>query len=230
MQKRNEWMTGRSVMLAGLVLASACATQDQAADEAVGREALAELGLDDGSLVQFYETSPGAIVIVQEAPTGVPDVTNTALSAVGLYQKLAPGERVPVALVEAQGRADSARAGRPSRPNMRPVQQLANNASFQASYCSGGWDVIHCRLDRNSGFWAQYSSTDFAACTVSTDVGAVTLRLLVEGDLEVSRDVLAGHTITATYDSGAFNDQVRCETTNVASSDSYDLGFRFNIN
>ena len=33
-----------------------------------------------------------------------------------------------------------------------------------------------------------------------------------------------------TYDSGLFNDQVRCEATNVGASDRYDLGFRFNIN
>jgi hypothetical protein len=149
---------------------------------------------------------------------------------VGLYERLAPGEGVPQALVEAQARAELARASRPPRTSKPPVQELANNTTFQNTYCSGSWDVIHCRLDRTSGFWAQYNSTDEARCTVSSDVGTVTLRLLVEGDLEISRDVLAGYTITAAYDSGIWNDQVRCEATNVGSSDRYDLGFRFNIN
>jgi hypothetical protein len=210
------------------MMATACAGQP--GDEA-GREALAELALDDGSLVQFYETSPGAIVIVQEAPKGVADVTSSSVSALALYQRLAPGEDVPVALVEAQARVELAHASRAPRDTKRGTEaSLTNNTTFENSFCSGGWDVVHCRTDRNSGFWAEYSSTDAAACTVSSDVGTVTLRLLVEGDLEISRDVLAGHTITATYDSGLFNDDVRCEATNVGSSDRYDLGFRFNIN
>lgn len=229
MQKRNEWLKGRVVVVAGLVMATACASQDPG-DEA-GREPLAELVLDDGSLVQFFEASPGAIMIVQEAPKGVTDVTSSGLSAVALYERLAPGGGVPVALAEAQARAELAHAGRPPRETKRGTEaSLTNNTTFENTYCSGSWDVIHCRLDRNSGFWAQYNSTDAAACTVSSDVGTITLRLLVEGDLEISRDVLAGHTITATYDSGLFNDQVRCEATNAGSSDRYDLGFRFNIN
>lgn len=229
MQKLGEWLNGRGVVVAGLVMATACAGQEPS-DEA-GREPLAELALDDGSMVQFFEASPGAIVIVQEAPKGVRDVTSSGLSAAALYARLAPGEGVPAALVEAQARVELAHASRPPRMTARgPEASLTNNTTFENTYCSGSWDVIHCRLDRNSGFWAQYNSTDAAACTVSTDVGTVTLRLLVEGDLEISRDVLAGHTITATYDSGLFNDQVRCEATNVGASDRYDLGFRFNIN
>lgn len=226
MQKRSEWMKGRSVLVAGLVLASACGVGSEEPSE---RGAIAQVVLEDGGVVEFYEASPGALVIVQEAPTGAADLTNTGLSAVRLYERLAPGERVPQALVEAQARADAARASRP-RTSEPPVQQLANNTTFENTYCSGSWDVIHCRVDRNSGFWAQYNSTDAARCTVSSDVGTVTLRMLVEGDLEVSRDVLAGHTITAAYDSGVWNDQVRCEATNVGGSDRYDLGFRFNIN
>jgi hypothetical protein len=229
MQKHGEWLKGLIVLVAGLVMATACAGQEPG-DE-TGREPLAELVLDDGSLVQFMEASPGAIMIVQEAPTGVQDVTSSGLSAVALYERLAPGEGVPVVLVEAQARVELAHASRPPHVTKRGTEaSLTNNTTFENTYCSGSWDVIHCRLDRNSGFWAQYNSTDAAACTVSSDVGTITLRLLVEGDLEISRDVLAGHTITATYDSGLFNDQVRCETINVGSTDRYDLGFRFNIN
>lgn len=229
MKNLGEWLKGRSVVVAGLVMAAGCTAQEPADD--AGRDPLAELALDDGSIVQFLETSPGAIVIVQEAPKGVRDVTSSGLSAVALYERLAPGEGVPVALVEAQARVEIAHASRPPRTLDRgPTASLANNTTFENSFCSGSWDVIHCRIDRNSGFWAEYTSTDAAACTVSSDVGTVTLRLLVEGDLEISRDVLAGHTITATYDSGLFNDDVRCEATNVGSSDRYDLGFRFNIN
>src|SRR6185503_11032902 len=131
---------------------------------------LAELALDDGSVVQFFEASPGAIVIVQEAPKGVPDVTSSGLSAMALYERLAPGERVPSALVDAQARVELAHASRPRRTLVRgPEASLTNNTTFQNSYCSGSWDVIHCRIDRNSNFWAQYSSTDAAACTVSSD-------------------------------------------------------------
>jgi hypothetical protein len=226
--KIGEWLNGRGAVVAGLMMATACVGQEPGD---AGREPLAELALDDGSVVQFFEASPGAIVIVQEAPKGVADVTSSGLSAMALYERLAPGERVPVALVEAQARVDVAHASRPRRTLVRgPEASLTNNTTFQNSYCSGSWDVIHCRIDRNSEFWAQYSSTDAAACTVSSDVGTTTLRMLVEDELEISRDVLAGHTITATYDSGLFNDKVRCETINVGASDRYDLGFRFNIN
>jgi hypothetical protein len=228
MQKRSEWMNGRNAMVVGLVLASACGV-DGSADQPAPAP-IAQVALDNGGVVEFYEASPGALVIVQEAPRGAADVTGTAASAVALYEQLAPGEAVPPALVAAQARAVSAHASRPARASKPAVQQLANNATFSSTYCSGSWDVIHCRLDRNSGFWAQYNSTDAARCTVSSDVGTVTLRMLVDGDLEISRDVLAGHTITASYDSGLFNDQVRCEATNVNSTDRYDLGFRFNIN
>src|SRR5204863_9365094 len=131
-----EWLKGRSVVVAGLMMATACAAQEPG-DEA-GREPLAELALDDGSVVQFYETSPGAIVIVQEAPKGVADVTSSGVSALALYQRLAPGDDVPVALVEAQARVELAHASRAPRETKGGTgASLANNTTFENSFCSG---------------------------------------------------------------------------------------------
>ena len=231
MHKRSEWMNGRGALIAGLVVASACGVDGQGASEGqTAPAAIAQAALANGGVVEFYEPSPGRLMMVQEGPRGAADAVSGARSAVDLFQQLAPGEDVPAALLAAQARSTAARAGRPAAARKPPVHELANNTTFSNTYCTGSWDVVHCRLDRNSGFWAEYSSTDASACTVSSDAGTVTLRLIVEGTLEVSRDVLAGSTITVTYDSGLFNDRVRCETINVGSTDRYDLGFRFNIN
>ena len=50
---------------------------------------------------------------------------------------------------------------------------FANNATFENTFCVGSWDVIHCVVDRTTGYFWEYSSTDAARCTVSVDTGAV---------------------------------------------------------
>jgi hypothetical protein len=97
----------------------------------------------------------------------------------------------------------------------------------------GSWDVIHCVVDRTTGYFWEYGSTDTARCTVSVDTGVVTFHLLEDGDEIWTRDLFAGSdgaTTTVSFDSGTFNDDLRCEVHNVGSGDRFDAAFRFNIN
>lgn len=236
MQKIGQLMSGYGAVIAGLAMVTACAGQDEPG--AARREPIAEVAIDNGGVVQFFETKPGAIQIVQSAPIGAPDVTNTGLSAVALYQRLAPGRDVPPALAEAQQRVNLARASKPphtAKPTAeldKPIANLANNTTFENTYCVGSWDVIHCVVDRTTGYFWEYSSTDAARCTVSVDTGVVTLHLLEDGDEIWTRDLFAGSsgaTTTVSFDSGTFNDDLRCEVHNVGSGDRFDAAFRFNI-
>jgi hypothetical protein len=236
MQKIGQFMSGYGAVFAGLAMVAACTGQDEPA--AARREPIAEVALDQGA-VQFFEAKPGAIMIVQSTPAGAPDVTNTGLSAVALYQRLAPGRGVPPALAEAQQRVDLARASKPAhtaKPTAeldRPVASFANNTTFENTFCVGSWDVIHCVVDRTTGYFWEYGSTDAARCTVSVDTGAVNFHLLEDGDEIWSRDLIAGAdnaTTTVGFDSGTFNDDLRCEVHNVGTGDRFDAAFRFNIN
>src|SRR5262245_59118753 len=117
MWKLDTWMKRGGVAVAGLVMATACAAQEPA-DEAE-RAPIAEAVTEDGSLVQFFEPKPGAILISQDIAPGSKDVTNTAPSALALYERLAPGQAIPVALVQAQARVEIARAGKGQIPTRR---------------------------------------------------------------------------------------------------------------
>jgi hypothetical protein len=235
MQKIGQLMSGYGAVIAGLAMVTACATQDE---PGARREPIAEVALDHGGVVQFFEIKPGAIDIAQTGPIGAPDVTNTGLSAVALYQRLAPGRDVPPALVEAQQRVNLARASKPPH-TAKPTAELAkpianaNDTVFEDKYCVGSWDIIHCVVDRETGYFWEYSSTDTARCTASVDTGKVTFHMLVEGEEIWSRDLIPGSdtaTASHSYDSGLFNDDVRCEVHNVDSGDQFDAAFRFNIN
>jgi hypothetical protein len=236
MQKFGQWMSGYGAVVAGVAMMTACAGQSEPG--AASRAPIAEVALDNGGNVQFFETKPGTIQIVQSAPIGAPDVTNAGLSALALYQQLAPGRAAPAALVEAQQRVNLARASQPAHTAKpaaeldRPVANLANNTTFENTFCVGSWDVIHCVVDRTSGYFWEYSSTDAARCTVSVDTGVVTFHLLEDGDEIWTRDLFAGSdgaTTTVSFDSGTFNDDLRCEVRNVGSGDRFDAAFRFNI-
>jgi hypothetical protein len=138
------------------------------------------------------------------------------------------------ALCFAWGEDSDPRASKPphtARPTAeleKPVSNLANNTIFQNTYCMGPWAIIHCVVDRTTGYFAEDSNADTAACTVSVDTGAVTFRLLVEGDAVWSLNLFAGDTASVSFDSGLFNDDLRCEVRNVGSGDRFDAAFRFN--
>jgi hypothetical protein len=229
MWKLDEWMKRGGVAVAGLVMATACAAQEPA--DRAEPAPIAEAVTEDGSLVQFFEPKPGAILITQDIAPGAKDVTNTAPSALALYQRLAPGQAIPVALVEAQARVEIARAGkRPIPTRKADTLSFANNDDFYEQFCSDdAWDVIHCALDHTGTYRITKSSTDYASCTASVDSGAVTFRLLVEGEVEFSRDLFAPDGKTFRKDSGLWNDEMTCEVIN-GVGDRYDAGYRFTIN
>jgi hypothetical protein len=61
-------------------------------------------------------------------------------------------------------------------------------------------------VDRTTGYFWEYGSTDTARCTVSVDTGTVTFHLLEDGDEIWSRDLIAGSdgaTTSVSFDSGA---------------------------
>ncbi len=86
-----------------------------------------------GRRVEFYEPQPGVMWISQtgtdsQAPLGLQAEEGTAASMVDIYKRLAPGQEVPRALVEAQARVQQRDA----------ILQALQPSSATSSISSGG--------------------------------------------------------------------------------------------
>jgi hypothetical protein len=242
MMNSEKWLKGRNALIAGIAFAGACGTETAAGDEPIASEPIADVALANGSVVSFFEPSPGEIVVEQEGPLGLAPVGLSQHSAVDLYRSLAPGEVPPAALIAAQARQDAARAERgPARDagGRAPIAgsaaapggpgpQLDNNL-FVALYCGGSWDALWCRTDLHGGFFTTYTSVDEAYWTVCSDIGTVTLRIVVGGSLLKDHDVLAGSCYFVHWTSGIFNSSASGQVYNVGGSDQYDHSARYNF-
>lgn len=93
---------------------SACATEGATTDE-TAMQPIAEVTLANGSVVSFYEPSPGAIAIGERTKIDVAPLDTAGKSAVEVYQSIAPNQPVPEALVAAQARSQEARRDQPAR-------------------------------------------------------------------------------------------------------------------
>jgi hypothetical protein len=232
----NRHRASGGLMIAALLLAPACAAEQ---DTTPGADApIAQVALDSGVTVSFYEPRPGTIAISGDAPAGMPELQR-GRTAVELYTSLAPGRAAPEALVAAQQRADAARAGRPHpapAANVGPVttqsyidNKTEDDEAFVNNHCGGAYDVIQCRINRTTGTSSQEDSIDYAIYWVCADVGNVTQRMLIDGEPWHSADVLEGHCHWFSWDSGLFNDGAYGDVVNVSGSDRYHFSARYNF-
>ena len=88
-------------------------------------------------------------------------------SAVAIYQSLAPDMAVPVALTDAQARADEARASRPPEAAPPVLASFINNTTiddkwFADTYCTTAnyWETEICRLNQTKQIGANFIPTD----------------------------------------------------------------------
>src|SRR6185436_19283663 len=173
MSKVVERLSG-TLMVAGLALSGCAADAGNSADEPI-----AQVSLESGLAVSFYEPMPGAIEIAQIAPRGV-KMVSADLRAVELYASLAPGRPVPPALAAAQVRLDVARAKRgetiaPSRQsNVGPIatssfidNKTVDDKWFVDTYCGsdgiydyGFPDVQRCKYDLTDRYSSSFNDTD----------------------------------------------------------------------
>ena len=199
----NRHRANYGLLIAALMLAPACAV-DQ--DTTSTNAPIAQVALDSGLTVSFYEPLPGLIAISQDAPASVPLLDNDDRTATEMYASLAPGRPVPEALVAAQQRADAALAGRP-RPTVPAVTSNAGATTTQSfidnktiddkwfvdNRCDGAYDVIRCRINLTAPTSSDQPAVTRATYSACTDVGKITMHVYVLGVLQGSWDILEDH-------------------------------------
>jgi hypothetical protein len=181
------------------------------ADDAAAPERLApitSLALANGNTVEFYETSPGMLLVSETGRVGIPPVPTSALRPLDLYRQLAPGQPAPEVLVAAQARADarfkdSAPPAGDTEP--APMPQVASavpgyidNQScddhwFDDTFCTGSPDWQMCLLNHWDGAYAQLGSVDWVKHATCADIGNITLQIQMGDGTGGIWDVLEGH-------------------------------------
>ena len=141
------------LVVAALVPALVPSCADAPPESSTPDDPIAEVTLESGAVVSFYETSPGSIGISEEFSLGENPVPTIGRSAVDVYRSIAGDRPVPEALVAAQARAVEARASRPHPPLPPPRSNWIANTSiddqwFANNFCVGSWDNIWCRVDQ----------------------------------------------------------------------------------
>jgi hypothetical protein len=158
---------------------------------------IAALDLATGNRLEFYEPSPGLLMVSETGAAGGSPTERAGRTPVELYRELASDRVVPPALVAAQRRAEAHRADAVSEPqpelqieqsvsesNIAPAGQLSfiDNQScddqwFNSAFCSGSYDWEMCLLNHWNGAFAQLSSVDYVKHAVCADIGAITLKV-----------------------------------------------------
>jgi hypothetical protein len=180
--------------------------------------------------VDFYEPEPGRVVVFSQAELA-DDVED--LQPRAMYEALS-GRTAPVALREAQERADRARAERQpgspaadrvSAPERSPLASLSS-ADFQASFCNpGSVDFDYCWPNSTNNYSIDISSVDWIHAHVNAVSGAVTMSMYYRTtfggwNLMFSDNVSGSGTVIT--QSTTDNDRYLVQITN-ASGDTYHL-------
>jgi hypothetical protein len=220
-----KWSWIKSCGLVIAVSASACIDKQE-----INNEPIAEVAVDRGGVVQFFEPTPGELMITQTAPRGVQPATDSELTPIELYKSLAPNVQPPDALVAAQARQDLARFVRP-RGDARQTQP-ANDDWFSDNYCDdlgGFYQVVFCKLNRKTEFWSQINGSEDAYWATCAQNGAVQVEIRIDGELRRLKDVLEGDCYFVHWFNGD-NQDARGEVNNVLDDvDVYDHSARYHF-
>lgn len=158
---------------------------------------IATIALDSGNELQFFEPSPGLLLVSELGTAGISPLSIDGKNPIDLYRQLAPGRDVPRVLLDAQARAEKLPAD--AQPDIKVSSSDAkssvssqvvetgprnyiNNQScddqwFNNTFCIGSYDWSVCRLNQVGDFWASHSSADYAHFAVCADIGNVTFKI-----------------------------------------------------
>ena len=201
---RNAMMVMVGVSLA---LYAGCAGSPAAEESDEGKESteaadqpapIVQLDLEAGHAVKFYEPSPGALFIVEEAASGQPLILSEQrrVDALALFAKLRPGQSVPAALDGAHARAlaashaphgdlhAAAGGGSPApaltaaaRAGMATAQQALSSSADPDHFVNTDhgcdWDnaFSFCRIRWSNGLFIEGGITDSGVCIVDHYAG-----------------------------------------------------------
>lgn len=220
-----------SALVVGAMATAACAADAKPSDAS---DTLAEVTLANGTVVSFYEPQPGAIAIAQDAPIGVAPVVVNHMSAVQLFQSIAPGQAVPAALVAAQARVDQDLAANANHqatatPRLTDIHSDITDSDFESKYCyNESWSIIHCDPGMTTGHSGSASDVDAFKIATCVNTGKVTMKASVDGELKISKDVLPGFCLWYEWDSGLSNEDVTDQIVVDQTPVDYDFSFREN--
>lgn len=224
---------GAILLLAGLAM-SACAT-DGASSEEAQSQPLAEVGLENGSRVLFYEPSPGALAVAEQRAFGVAPADTAGKSPLEIYRSIAPGQPVPALLAAAQARSDEARRDRPAREVPQQPAFAGSSASITADefdrwYCQDPYYSFRtCHLGTTTELDGTHYDIDEFKVTMCVNSGKVELRVWVEDEKKLDVQLLGGDCITYHWWSGLFNaDSIRVKTDILSATANYDLTVKWN--
>jgi hypothetical protein len=201
--------TNRLGQLAMLPLLSTLSAGCLAGDDDVQRVApIASLTLANGNTMEFYEMSPGVLLVSELGRVGVPPLPAVKMRPLDLYRQLAPDQTVPDVLVAAQERADALRTDPTPPADETPALPISQAAGVQLSYidnqscddhwfddtfCAGTYDWQMCLLNHWDGAYAQLSSVDYVRHATCADIGNITLKVVMGDGTGGIWDVLEGH-------------------------------------
>jgi len=179
-----------ATVLIGVGVVGGCALEDDAASS----DAIASVSLASGVTVEFYEPSPGELLVVQSARAGVTPLQLTADHPLELWHELAPDRPAPEALVQAQAHLDeAARDPVVARPALtatgsvaaahdaHPVYFIDNQSCddhwFSDTFCGGSYDWQMCLLNHWDGAYAKSGGVHHAYYSACADIGNITLQV-----------------------------------------------------
>jgi hypothetical protein len=219
MKSRNRY-SGLTVFGALITMGMGCQgpnPEDGGEESAQAQTSLAEVTMADGSRLTFLEPQPGLLAANAE---GGPDSAAIRLfkqhegSALALYEAAA-NQAAPQALVEAQGRVDSARVASAGKQQegtsifeLQPgraiaagavaaIRQPLSAADFQAADCPNTHNFLYCYTNV-TGTWIVTRNAQHVHACVNAVVGSVNRKL------EYDTGLFAGWTtyISATVNQG----------------------------
>jgi hypothetical protein len=221
---------GGLLLGAAIVAVTGCVGDVDAPSTSTDGAPIASVVLDSGDVVDFLEPAPGVIVISSDAPVDLPD---GPMAPVALYESLS-GEAAPAALVEAQRRADEARAGltftgaglEGVRPPARAEVAALSAADFAAAWCSpGGATFAYCWTNSTGNYEIDVGRVDWVHAHANMFSGSATLSMY-RRDFWGNWDLIFSDTVTgwATVITQSTTDRDRylIKMSN-ASGDTYHL-------
>jgi hypothetical protein len=204
-------------------------------------EPIAALDLATGNRLEFYEPSPGLLMVSETGRASGSPTERAGRTPMELYRELASDQAVPPALVAAQRRAEARRVD-PS-PALQPELQIEQSVSgsniapsgelsfidnqscddqwFSNTFCSGSYDWEMCLLNHWNGAWAQLGSVDYVQHAVCADIGAITLKVKMGDNTGGIWDVPEGHWRSFSWrDECVFgcNESTRGDVTNATNN------------
>jgi len=204
-------------------------------------EPIAALDLATGNRLEFYEPSPGLLMVSELGTAGGSPTERAGRTPVELYRELASDRAVPPALVAAQRRAEERQVD--AAPGRQPALQIEQSVSgsniappgelsfidnqscddqwFSNKFCGGSPDWQMCLLNHWNGAWAQLSSVDHVDHAVCADIGAITLKVQMGDGTGGIWDVPEGHWRSFSWQDGCLfgcNTSTRGDVLNASNN------------